>query len=364
MLSFSLIKLNGNTRKGDLIYNALQILKVLLEQGDPFQAKYISIYRIRFLISGFLLVGLVVSNAFKSTNVYNIVLPRFSMLYEQFEDLLSDNFQIYSRVWVFYYKFQSRTTYYSTDPQMFMKSFKDGWELYGSAEFHEKFRYDKNLTPTRKIVYDHTKIHPAIMKMFLESMDSLQTLTNAGMLKRTNGKPIASGFVLKEYMREKQQNYIENNLKTCNKTAWLLPNYKASIIYNKLRKAGKHLDIGKTAYTKTHIGLIIDGIGSLHLVKRISLISATGLLEWWPNFLNKSYNMLAKEVLPPTKPRMSGNIQVILIILRIGLSLASACILIECRKNIFQIAITVFLTMYAYTKRFFQCLLGWCKAVS
>ncbi len=172
--------------------------------------------------------------------------------------------------------------------------------------------------------------------MLREYLLLVQSLTEAGVLKRARTKLIASGSVLKDYMTEKQEKHLLIDLRKCNRTAWLLPNYKASIIYNKLYKSGKHLDIGKTAYTTMRLSLILYGIGSIHLLRRISFISSNGLLEWWPTFLNKTYNMFDKEILPPTKPNMSGNIQVIFIILGIGLLLAVTCMMIECRKITFR----------------------------
>lgn len=50
-------------------------VKVLLEQGEPFCSSLVDSFRFRFIMSGILLAGLVVRNAFKSKNMYKIVMP-------------------------------------------------------------------------------------------------------------------------------------------------------------------------------------------------------------------------------------------------------------------------------------------------
>jgi len=79
----------------------IQFLKVLLEQGDPFSAALMNQERLRICIGTFLLVGIVLSNAYKSENVYNLVLAWKPIPYENASQLLKDNFKIYSRGQVF-----------------------------------------------------------------------------------------------------------------------------------------------------------------------------------------------------------------------------------------------------------------------
>jgi len=75
----------------------IQVTKVLLEQGDPFTSKVAVQARLRFSIGTFLLVGIVLSNAYKSSNVYNLVLPREPVPYENLSQLFADKFDTYSR---------------------------------------------------------------------------------------------------------------------------------------------------------------------------------------------------------------------------------------------------------------------------
>lgn len=53
-------------------------------------------------MSGTLLAGLVISNAFKSENVYKVVTPRKPISYYDVDELIQDNFTVHSRIQSFF----------------------------------------------------------------------------------------------------------------------------------------------------------------------------------------------------------------------------------------------------------------------
>lgn len=54
----------------------LSLLKVILEQRNPFTDSFTTYDRAKLQLGMFLLAGIVVSNAYKNSNVYNMILPR------------------------------------------------------------------------------------------------------------------------------------------------------------------------------------------------------------------------------------------------------------------------------------------------
>lgn len=54
-------------------------------------------FRFQFLGCLILLVGTILSNAYKNDNVYNMVVPRKPVLYSEFSELVRDNFKIYTK---------------------------------------------------------------------------------------------------------------------------------------------------------------------------------------------------------------------------------------------------------------------------
>lgn len=49
------------------------------------------------MVAMFLLAGIILSNAYKNTNVYNMVIPRKTILYKEFAELVYGGFTLYTR---------------------------------------------------------------------------------------------------------------------------------------------------------------------------------------------------------------------------------------------------------------------------
>ncbi|CAL8121392.1 unnamed protein product [Orchesella dallaii] len=76
---------------------SLALLKVILEQGDPFPSEPLAATPIRLMVAAFMLVGIVLSNAYKNSNVYNMIAPRNPVPYTHLKGLVENNFTIYVR---------------------------------------------------------------------------------------------------------------------------------------------------------------------------------------------------------------------------------------------------------------------------
>lgn len=59
--------------KTSITANIISVLKVILEQGNPFPGSVVNKFRLRCLLVLLLLMGSIISNAYKNTNVYNMV---------------------------------------------------------------------------------------------------------------------------------------------------------------------------------------------------------------------------------------------------------------------------------------------------
>lgn len=73
------------------------ILKVLVEQGDNLVTGGKHPHRLKWILAAYILVALVLSNAYKSTNINMMISGRTPMPYYYFEELIQDNFRIYTR---------------------------------------------------------------------------------------------------------------------------------------------------------------------------------------------------------------------------------------------------------------------------
>ncbi len=74
------------------------LIKLLPEQSDQFSGQFIKSMPFQFLICGTPYCGLVLSNAFKSTNAYNISLPKKFLKFIIVDELLLHGLSVYSRL--------------------------------------------------------------------------------------------------------------------------------------------------------------------------------------------------------------------------------------------------------------------------
>lgn len=323
------------------------LLKVLLEQGDPFPARYIKSKPFRFLICGTLLGGLVLSNAFKSNNVYNIVLPMQRLKFGTIDELLQHGFTVYTQISHISYpdnwkevpknavmgdvKDGKLLKIYSTTGKWMMHASTEistyhGMTFYASDELIEKER--SSLSMLRNISVPHIGLYDIIV----EPLKVLRPLVENGQMHA-----LRVAFVTQEVnFLKKQAKFIENDPRKCNKSAWILPDYRAQQLTRMLYQWGKHSDVGVTKYLNTRLNLRFDGLVSSTSLQRASMVPSTGLLKWWSDLINRTDLKRHPEIDPPVKPNMSGNIQTIFYMLLGGMLIAQVSMILELHEFILR----------------------------
>lgn len=71
---------------------------VFQEQGDPFPEGELRGTTIRLVVAIVFTVAVILSNADKNTNAYNMIQPREPILHELLSQLIRDNFTILTRL--------------------------------------------------------------------------------------------------------------------------------------------------------------------------------------------------------------------------------------------------------------------------
>ncbi len=79
----------------------------------------------------------------------------------------------------------------------------------------------------------------------------------------------------------KQDEFIISDLNKCNKSACILPDYRAQQLTRMLHETGMHSDVGVTEYLKARLQFRFEGLVSSSILKKASMVSITGLLRWW-----------------------------------------------------------------------------------
>lgn len=90
--------------------SAITVVKILLEQGDPFCSGIQRQMRMKFIIFVSLFGGNLISNAYKNANIYRLSLPRQRQFHETLDQLIENNYTAYSRYSFVEYKSEESTT--------------------------------------------------------------------------------------------------------------------------------------------------------------------------------------------------------------------------------------------------------------
>ncbi|CAL8133407.1 unnamed protein product [Orchesella dallaii] len=82
--------------RNEFLSRYFQLLKAFLEQGDSFSPGLLTKHKFRFVLGLFFLMAIVLSNAYKNSNVYNMVAPRKPIPYESLDQLIQGGFDIFT----------------------------------------------------------------------------------------------------------------------------------------------------------------------------------------------------------------------------------------------------------------------------
>ncbi len=357
LLVFALILLvNMNLLKGSLcslklLEKLICLIKVLVEQGDPFPGRFIKLVSFRFLICGSLLGGLVLSNAFKSNNVYNIVLPKQPLKFSTIDELLQHGHKIHSKLTKIYFNLYDLEILLPSTYEVFIKNsiFGNSLEIH-DTEGHKIFSSETEIETLYSIVHfsphklaekdlssllflkNVTVPHLGLRDVILEPLKILSPLLQLGLLDTDTVENTAANSA--DFWK-KQENFIENDLKQCNKSAWILPNYRAQQLTRKLHQAERHSDVGFMEYFKPWFNIKFGNSVFSSIIRKSSMVSSSGLLKWWSDLINRTDLKFERQNVPPTKPKMSGNIQIIFYILLAGIVVALNCNVFELHEYIF-----------------------------
>ncbi len=335
------------------------LIMLVLEQGNPLPERFIRSRPFRFLICGTLLGGLVLSNAFKSENVYNIVLPRSPLKFAVIDELLAHGYSVYSKLaWIgfIFENFGDRvlTTEAFIDQYDLSKRLciftKEG-NLLAAGDVEVQSYMWTNDPPenirkeVKRLILNLMKNsgpHLGLNDIIVESVKRFYSLdvnharkSEHQLFEEYHQKDLLSGITVDFWKRQNQ--FIADDLQKCNKTAWILPDYQAQQLTRLLHQSGKHSDVGVDSYFKPYFDFNLEGPVPSFLIQRFSLIHSSGLLEWWSDLINRTDLVRRRESEPPVKPKMSGNIQILFLILPAGMSVATGFMIFELHQYIIRV---------------------------
>lgn len=315
----------------------LSFVRIFLEQGNAI-IKVNSIIRTqtrRMYLVGVLLAGIIICNAYKNTNVYNMVRPRAVIPVDTLDQLIKNEFRIFTRLlpdapyilssldefmWFFHVakgtvtgerheiKFQNK--YFNTNTPVLLAT---------SEIFAISNQLLANITKEERKFVDRLLNHSSLFPGTLEKLYGMVQLSDA---KSTNKIPALS------YFHHLENTMIKQTLEDCKKVAVVLPRTMCLEEVKRLLKinVSSKWYIGKESWFATDIGISLRGVVSKQVLDRIGYLGQSGIWQWLEVIPGETNGNLESGkgsnngIL--SRPSMDGNILILFTVWLIGLGVA------------------------------------------
>lgn len=331
--------------------NFLIFLKLIVEQGSPFNASILRVSTWRHVIVPFLLAGIVLSNSYKITNIYSVIAPKKPIPYEKFKQLLSDNFTAYSRsIFPEIWDHQENHTRYlelsneiPEGPREVLE-FEDFSALLVSEVTVHLLMVRLTLGITGPIpasgggflslenllksgILNSTQLHPAISSIARGLMSNITEILDKlfQLLAAAFGERLDLGRRIQNIFNEKQNNAIFRSLRECDQVAAILPEHLATRFAQRLEKINPgRVSLGKEVNSEADVAIKLEGHVPPHIVKNLKGLRASGVWEWWMDLVaGASIRVIGGDGPETTpnmfeQPNMTGNIALIFYFLGTG----------------------------------------------
>lgn len=332
-----------------VVNQSFGILKTLLEQGDPFKDTDLATPKMKWFIGPFLFMSIVLSNAYKNNNVYNMIAPRNPLPWEYFQELVEADFEVYGRSNVFFLNYfhtpyTNATNVWQTQYEIEDDSTNSIWIEFLQLDDDlkrqaERFPFKEGDTALYKNVKSKVHLDPSLSEIMKRAMIDFQPKVVNHYSGENNQDKI-------EYeIRKNEAASLLQRLNKCDKKALFVPSYLSFEYARNLTKLGRnYVYVGKEMITNTSVAYNIHGHLPPYLMKRLSGFEASGIWEWWSRFFQGSIyleNSWRKELLLKV-PTMNGNIMIIFFILVSGHVCATICLAFENHSGMHSIVKSIF----------------------
>lgn len=313
--------------------------KILMEQGDSFPAKLLKILKVQVLLGPFLLVGIVLSNAYKNTNIYQMIQNLKPIPFEHIDELVNNSFEfrttsedlkwsrvnLYGVLWKgsdeIYVKHEFHKT--SFDLSAHVLSSVSTWAMNLKSEAWSPLNPisvngDKDFMAIANKLWNVTRIHEDSRSMISELISATSPLLQIDLWAGYQDMDIFKSMKNKYFQQEDKRLY--SWLSGCSRRA-LVVSADFSIKYAENLKRAWHYNVyvGKEEYSQRQVVFSFKGVVTAKFLRRVKQILENGILDRAAYFINNSVGFKNDNVLPPQKPTMAGNISTVFVILASGL---------------------------------------------
>lgn len=324
--------------------NWLIFYKIAVEQGDPIPTSLAENPGMRLILGSVLLSGIVLSNAYKNSNVYNLITNRQPLLYETLEHLKEAKFTIYSSVE--HLQIRITSSFYlnigSTTHSVYLRGHPDNLSFNATTKVSvtdatyrnsnvglKKIHRLGNLTMVSKINREKVVTHIARLWKVVHS------LQKPGLLPIYIGILHPMHKVMVERFRTEELKWAKSAITTCSGTAYIFADKTTHELAKEI--SGTHAElvsVGREKFGGQSVAWRLQYHVNPLVLRRISNVKESGIVTWLtklPVYISKEFT--PKAVLP--KPAsIYGNTLVVFVILACGLVLAAATLAWEMKRKV------------------------------
>lgn len=302
----------------------LSLLKVFLEEGNPFSFKIINAKHIRSMLGTLMFTGVILSNAYKNTNVYNMVVPRKPVAYQYLDELIRDNFSFYARS--FDICFGNIRACNNIGFEKIDGSMNDYGSLFIETEvtkFLERYNSSNKIFNSLKL-----KLHPQVTSLIRKKLLERKEIPTKPVISINDYDKIHDVFL---NIKKEEEMIFLKLLEKCEKMAFAVP-FQRSLEYQKTiarrKKFTGDLFIGTESLSEIDWMFYLAGSVPPHLIERIHKLEESGIWQWWVELLTSRImeNIKADHVEAAT---MKGNTVVIFVVWITGVGFALICRILE-----------------------------------
>lgn len=310
-------------------------VKLLLEQSNPFPEALISIHRCKWIVGALLLMGIILSNAYKNANVYNMIIPRKLVPYKHLTELVRDQFKIYTRsksvslssnlpLRTFWENQndtskQLKQTHLESHCVVYEFPFKEHLSIRHDSDvadlhaFAEKSELPQVYNKSTYLLYVKTSLIPLTMSFLYKVVNGIK---NPELLT-----PLQLLLAFDRQFLQQESDILRNSLKKCSKSAVVIPTYLGYKFVKQLVKEGiDHVYQGAETYYEMNLVFEVKGQFPRYVVQRARYAERCGLWKRWRRLFKGRYiRKVVKRTGPLETPTMKGNVIVIFLLLEAGL---------------------------------------------
>lgn len=313
---------------GFVVKNCFEFWSIFLEQ-DARLTNVTRLHKWRIFMGLYVLVNIVLSHAYRNTNVYKMVQPRAPIPYETFAQVINDGFQIFSRN-VDYSLWFGKFTGVEPIREGYDNSARFQMQSDGNTLSHLRSEVEilEDKRKSQIVNIKHNTSDYKIMRLknnsrLLYPSNFVKIFTEIGQeyLKLKKHNKSLRGFepVFRKMLKDKEQLALEKALRDCNKVALILPDH----ITRKVARKYNHLQdlyIGKESLQDSVIGFKLEGYIPSFVLSRIRAITWAGIWNKWEKLVwsKTGRSVQEKKQTRVHKATMSGNIFILFVLLLCG----------------------------------------------